>query len=159
MDIPNLSTQPAPVNSTVSSKLSIPIIVIIVFVALAVGFWLSRVTSGSNTSVANSSSNNSSQLVQSTDNLSADKVEVGKVYGSTDSKFSDSATGVVQKGGINGEGTHTLVREGVNQNAALTSSVVDLDLFVGKKVDIKGQTNSSRKAGWLLDVGNIKIVQ
>lgn len=158
MDIPNLSSQPVSVNPAEpsnSSSLSLPIVTIIVFVALAIGFWLSRTTAGSN-----SSSVSSNQLVQSTDNLSADKVVVGKVYGSTDSKFSDSATGVIQKGGINGEGTHTLVRDGgPTQSAALTSSVVDLDLFIDKKVEIKGQTNSSRKAGWLLDVGSVKVIQ
>jgi hypothetical protein len=82
------------------------------------------------------------------------------LYGNTSKTFADSATGTVKAGGINGEGTHTLEREGgKTQNAALTSSVVDLDLFVGKKVEVKGETNDSNKAGWLMDVGSIKVLE
>jgi len=40
----------------------------------------------------------------------------------------------------------------------LTSSVVDLDKFVGKKVEIYGQTNTAEKAGWLLDVGYARVI-
>ena len=87
--------------------------------------------------------------------------KVGDVFGSADEKsFKDQATGVLEKGGFNGEGTHTLEREGgKTQNAALTSSVIDLDLFIDKKVEVNGETNSSNKAGWLLDVGSIKILE
>jgi hypothetical protein len=87
-------------------------------------------------------------------------LKVGVLYGNTNQIFKDSATGVIKIGGVNGEGTHTLEREGgVSQNAALTSSVVDLDLFVDKKVEIKGETNKSNKAAWLMDVGSIKILE
>jgi len=76
-----------------------------------------------------------------------------------DSTFKDSTTGVVQKGGINGVGTHTLIRDGgPSQSVSLTSSTVNLDLFVGKKVEIKGETNSVAKTGWFMDVGSIKIL-
>ena len=82
------------------------------------------------------------------------------VYGNTDPKFKDTATGVIEKGNINGEGTHILNREGgATQRASLISSAVDLDLFVGKKVEVKGETNASTKTSWLLDVGNIKILE
>ena len=48
--------------------------------------------------------------------------------------FKDSAEGMLDAGGFNGEGTHTLVRDGgPSQTAYLMSSVVDLDQFVGKK--------------------------
>ncbi len=67
---------------------------------------------------------------------------------------------MIEKGPLNGEGTHILNREGgLDQRAALTSSTVDLDLFVGKKVEVKGETNASNKAGWLLDVGTIKVLE
>jgi len=82
------------------------------------------------------------------------------VYGNLSKTFADSAVGVIKSGGVNGEGTHTLERPGgVTQNAALTSSVVDLDLFVGKQVEVKGETNKSNKAAWLMDVGSIKITE
>lgn len=85
----------------------------------------------------------------------------GKEVGSTNLEtFSDTATGVIEKGGINGEGSHKLIREGgPSQTAYLTSSVVDLDQFVGKKVQVWGETFSAQKAGWLMDVGRVKILE
>ena len=71
--------------------------------------------------------------------------------------FKDSAEGTLLEGGISGEGTHHLERSGgVSQNVYLTSTVVNLDDFVGKKVKVFGQTISAKKAGWLMDVGLVK---
>jgi len=82
----------------------------------------------------------------------------GKQAGSADvSTFKDSAIGVIQKGGLDGEGTHQLIREGgPSQTAYLVSSVIDLDQYVGKKVKVWGQTLAAKKAAWLLDVGKIE---
>ncbi len=82
-----------------------------------------------------------------------------KVAGVTDTKtFKDSAVGTLEKGGIDGEGTHKLIREGgPSQTAYLLSSVVDLDQYVGKKVKVWGQTMQAVKAAWLMDVGRIEI--
>ena len=77
------------------------------------------------------------------------------------STFRDTATGVLQEtdGKVINEGTHILVREGgVSQNAYLTSSVIDLSKYVGKKVQIWGETFQGQKAGWLMDVGRIKVL-
>lgn len=84
-----------------------------------------------------------------------------KVVGSTDTKsFRDSATGVLEKGGMDGEGTHHLTREGgPSQTAYLTSSVIDLDNYVGKKVKVFGETFTAQKAGWLMDAGKIEILE
>jgi hypothetical protein len=72
--------------------------------------------------------------------------------------FKDSAMGKLVAGGINGEGTHHLVRTGGDsQNVYLTSSVIDLNQFVGKNVKVYGQTNSSQTAGWFMDVGKIEV--
>lgn len=90
------------------------------------------------------------------------KVEQGgKEVGIEDEKtFRDQAEGVLEEGGINGEGTHHLVREGgPSQNVYLTSSVVDLDQFVGKKVQVWGETFAAQKAGWLMDVGRVRVVE
>ena len=83
------------------------------------------------------------------------------VYGSSDTKtFKDEATGTVSKGGIEGEGTHTLVRDGgPSQTACLVSSVLDLDQFVGKKVKINGTTMDAKKCPWLMDVGRVEVLQ
>ncbi len=74
--------------------------------------------------------------------------------------FRDSAEGVLEAGGINGEGTHHLVRDGgPSQNVYLTSTVIDLESFAGKKVQVWGETIAARKAGWLMDVGKIKVIE
>lgn len=85
-------------------------------------------------------------------------VKSQKIIGSTSREFKDSAEGVIEKGGIDGEGTHKLQRSGgESQTAYLTSSVLDLDQFVGKKVRVWGETNKAQKAGWLMDVGRVEL--
>lgn len=77
-----------------------------------------------------------------------------------ESTFRDSAEGKLEVGGIDGEGTHHLVRDGgPSQYVYLTSSVIDLESFAGKKVKVWGETISARKAGWLMDVGKIKVAE
>ena len=72
----------------------------------------------------------------------------------------DNAKGIIRDEGIGNEGTHHLEREGgVSQNVYLTSSVIDLSSFTGKKVEIWGQTLASKKAGWLMDVAKVQIAQ
>lgn len=76
------------------------------------------------------------------------------------STFKDTAQGVLKEGGANGEGDFHLERDGgPSQNVYLSSTVIDLQSFVGKKVQVWGQTLSAKKAGWLMDVGKIKVVQ
>lgn len=84
-----------------------------------------------------------------------------KVAGVKDtSTFKDTATGILEEGGISGEGQFHLTRSGgVSQTVYLTSTSVDLSLFVGKKVEVWGQTLSARKAGWLMDVGKVQVVE
>jgi len=48
---------------------------------------------------------------------------------------------------------------GASQNVYLTSTVIDLQSFVGKNVQVWGDTLSGQKAGWLMDVGKIKTVE
>ncbi len=72
----------------------------------------------------------------------------------------DNATGTLKEGGIGNEGTHHL--EGDNGPAHfvyLTSSVIDLQSFVGKKVQVWGETLASKKAPWLMDVAKIQVTQ
>lgn len=87
--------------------------------------------------------------------------EGGKEVGLEDTAtFRDRAEGVLEEGGIDGEGTHHLVRDGgPSQNVYLTSSVVDLDQFVGKKIEVWGETIGAEKAGWLMDVGRVKVLE
>lgn len=165
MDIPNLSSNPqnsvtplTPLNRKKSKgKFVVPVIIVL---AIGLGFLLSRLMplSSSNKSLVD---NITQKSLTSADELEdASDIIVGESYGETGKTFTDTATGIIVAGGINGEGTHTLEREGGDdQDAALTSSVLDLDLFVGREVEIKGETNASTKAGWFLDVGVIKVLE
>lgn len=56
------------------------------------------------------------------------------------------------------EGTHRLVREGAVP-VALTSSVVDLSQYEGKKVKVYGETQKALKEGWLMDVGKVEEIK
>jgi len=87
-------------------------------------------------------------------------VTTGKIVGSTDTTtFKDTAQGTLQKGGMDGEGSHHLIRTGGDsQTAYLVSSVVDLDKYVGKKVQVWGQTLAAKNVSWLMDVGKIEIL-
>ena len=87
--------------------------------------------------------------------------QTAKEAGISDEKtFKDTATGVLKEGGIKGEGTHHLERDGgASQNVYLTSTVIDLQSFADKKVQVWGQTISAREAGWLMDVGKVKVVE
>lgn len=72
----------------------------------------------------------------------------------------DNATGILKEGGIGNEGTHHLERDGGPSHFVyLTSSVIDLESFVGKKVEVWGETLASKKAGWLMDVAKVQVVQ
>ncbi len=87
-------------------------------------------------------------------------IKVGDFFGVTDKDtFSDSTQGYLEKGGVDGEGSHRLLREGgESQTVALTSSVTDLDDFVGMEIKIWGETNKAQKSGWFMDVGRVEIV-
>ena len=154
MDIPNLS-QPEVVPTTISSK--VPLI-IVVLSAIIIGFVFSKIATITKTK-SNSPKPVNTAISADTVKSAAD-IKVGQIYGDTETIFKDTATGTLEKGSINGEGTHILNRQGgADQRASLTSSVLDLDLFVGRQVEVRGQTNASTKTGWLLDVGTVKVLQ
>jgi hypothetical protein len=155
MEIQNLK-EPTPTQVN-PRKLPVYYIMVALF-GIFTAFWLSRFfpsTKSSNQLI----SENSSELI-SADNIDQDSVQVGKSYGNANGNFSDTATGVVKSGSINGVGTHILEREGgIDQRASLTSSILDLDLFIDRKVQIRGETNSSDKTSWLLDVGSVTVLE
>lgn len=93
--------------------------------------------------------------------VAGDVINVGDVFGVKDDKtFKDSAEGYIEIGGIDGEGSHSLLREGgVSQTVYLTSSITDLDKLAGMKVKIWGETFKGQKAGWLMDVGRVQIIE
>jgi hypothetical protein len=87
-------------------------------------------------------------------------VQSGQSFGNNDtSTFKDTAEGQLQDGGIEGEGQYHLVRPGGDsQSVYLTSSIVDLSLFKGKKIKVWGQTQQAQHAGWLMDVGKVQVL-
>jgi len=86
-------------------------------------------------------------------------ITANKVVGVQDaSTFKDCASGTVEKDGVEGEGTHKLIRDGgPSQTAYLISSIVDLDQYVGLKVKVCGQTLAAKKVSWLMDVGRLEL--
>lgn len=79
--------------------------------------------------------------------------------------FKDFAEGKLEakpapkKTGEYTEGTHTLIREDDPHPVALTSSVVDLSIYEGKKVKVYGETQKALKEGWLMDVGRVEEIK
>lgn len=75
--------------------------------------------------------------------------------------FKDEAEGTIEKNDQldkYAQGTHKLLRPGgEEQTAYLTSSVLDLDQYVGKKVKVFGETFGSSQVGWLMDVGKVEV--
>lgn len=90
----------------------------------------------------------------------AGTIKNGDVFGSPDtSSFKDSAKGYLEAGGLDNEGTHHLVREGgTSQTVYLTSSITDLSKLEGMEVEVWGETFKGQKAGWLMDVGRVQVV-
>lgn len=88
-------------------------------------------------------------------------VAKGTIVGSDDTKtFKDKTEGILKKGGIDGEGQFHLVRPGgESQNVYLTSSIVDLSIFLDRKIRVWGETQKAQRAGWLMDVGRVEVLE
>lgn len=130
-------------NSLFSSK-SLLLFVLVIIIGSITGYFLSR---------------NKTAISLSANSSNGSSLGKGTVLGSNDTNtFKDTTEGVMQAGGIDGEGQYHLVRSGGDsQNVYLTSSIVDLSQFVGKKVKVNGQTQKAQKAGWLMDVGRVEV--
>lgn len=161
----SVKTAPAVAQEPVSSSFTVESVpkmknktfipVLIAFIIFAVGGFYS----GAWLKAKNSGKIVSPELSGIQADIPQSGVAVGDIYGSADEKaFKDPATGVLDKGGFNGEGTHKLVRAGgVSQTVYLTSSTIDLDLLIGHQVTIWGETFKGQKVGWLMDVGRAKV--
>lgn len=91
-----------------------------------------------------------------------EEIKRGMEFGLPDAEktFKDNAIGVLKEGGIDGEGTHHLEREGgPSQNVYLTSSTVDLSQLTDRKVQVWGETFATQKAGWFMDVVKVKVLE
>jgi hypothetical protein len=91
----------------------------------------------------------------------AEVAKGSKEVGVKDGNFKDTAEGrlEVNDGEVVAEGSHKLIRPGgQSQTAYLTSSIIDLNQFVGKCVQVWGETFAAQQAGWLMDVGRLKVL-
>ena len=135
-------------SKTGKNTLALPkffsILLIVIVIGLLVGFLLSltkkTATGGS---------------------LDSKSAKVEKTAGIADKKtFKDKAEGILKEGGLDGEGNFHLERPGgESQNVYLTSTTVDLSQYINKKIRVWGETFSAEKAGWLMDVGLVEVLQ
>lgn len=142
---PMIGAKPIP-SSKSTSALPIVIFVIVCLLGVGTGYLLYAKSTAGKVRVAGKDV----EVVKTT-------TEEGVKDAST---FKDTAEGTIKEndGKITTEGSYILVRPGgASQNIYLTSSVVDLSKYVDKNVQIWGETFQGRTAGWLMDVGRIKV--
>lgn len=121
-----------------------------ILLGVGTGFIVSNILG-----ISPSSSSSDSDAI----NANGVSVKKGDIIGLDSKDFSDSAEGVLEVGGIEGEGAFHLVRPGgESQNVYLTSSALDLTPFVGRKVKVWGQTQTALHAAWLMDVGRLQVL-
>lgn len=157
-NVPSQTTAPVMSMTSDEAKPNMIIRTLLVVVVLALG-----VGSGYATHAFGPKSGNTAEGSMRDKKVNTSAMKVGDVFGvkDTSDEFTDTAEGILEKGGSKGgEGSHKLIRPGGDdQTAYLNSSVVDLDEFVGHKVKIWGKTFAAQKAGWLLDVGKVQILE
>ncbi len=134
-------TQPSKIE-----KIFVPLLIAGIVLGLGTGYYFSVKASGGG-SLANPISSQQAQTA-----------------GADNQTFRDFAEGVIQPkptpktGQDYSEGTHLLMRD-TGTPVALTSSVVDLSKYVGKKVRVLGETQKALKEGWLMDVGKVEEIK
>lgn len=144
---------PSSMKSLPKNTIILAVLALVAGVATGFGGYKLQAKSG----LGFSSSQDKAPLQQ----VAGDNVQAGDIFGVQDSKtFKDSAEGFLEEGGIDGEGSHKLLRPGgESQTVYLTSSVTDLDKLVGMQVKIHGETFKAQTAGWLMDVGRVEVVE
>ena len=121
--------------------------VMVVFLGIGTGWLLSQQTSGS-----------SSGTVSTAPGVEETSTQAGSIVDEEICK--DVAEGILETGGFEGEGTHHLVRgDRESKWTYLTSTVIDLESFSGKKVEVTGETIAAQNVGWLMDVCMIKVIK
>lgn len=124
----------------------------IIFVVVAAGIFSGLVLS----SRSKSTKENLQKAALSEENLTGEQKQ------SFNQTFRDQAEGVIEKNDdfdTYAQGPWKLIRPGgESQTAYLTSSVMDLDEYIGKKVKVYGETFGSGQVAWLMDVGKVEVV-
>lgn len=155
----NMQTKIDEPNNEAPKKSKKPLLFLLAIVVVILGSGTGYLLANNNSSGTSSLGNGDKDLKREVS--SQDEIVKGLKVGIADeSTFSDDATGEIEIGGVMGEGSHKLIRPGGDsQTVALTSSVIDLDQFAGRKVKIWGETMSAQKAGWFMDVGKLEVLE
>lgn len=143
--------KPMPSNSNIKNTMAnILLSLVVVAAGIGSGWGLSKV-------VAKPAEQSPEEKAM----VDSQTIKVGDIYGNKEvNGFRDSAEGVLLDGGIEGEGSHRLLRPGgKTQTVYMTSSVIDLDPFIDHKVKVWGETFAAQKANWLMDVGRVEVVE
>ena len=145
------ATQPIePISSGNKFAKIIPVLIIIVIVVLGIG-------SGLVLSSFSQSSSSSVTVLSDDEDIS---LEIKENLAQT---FSDEAQGTLETNADldrYGQGTHKLIRPGgEDQTAYLTSSILELDEYVGQEIKVYGETFGSSQVGWLMDVGKVEVIK
>ena len=143
-------------TSSPSGKLFLPVAIIAILLGIGTGYVFA--TKGQATSTTTTTQSGSG----STTTAAAPVIKVGQVFGSQNAdQFKDApAEGVLLPGGIGAEGSHHLVRPGgQSQTVYLTSSALDLSQFENDRIKVSGETLKGQKAGWLMDVQRVEVLE
>jgi hypothetical protein len=134
-----------PINSSNKMPMMVGAAIVIVLVGLGVGFFVSSKKAGTTKMPASGSAVTVTETEAGLKDVSA---------------YKTGPIGTLQTGGIQGEGTYHLDRPGgASQTVYLNSTTVDMSKFVGKKVQVWGDTIAGQHAQWLMDVVRIQISQ
>lgn len=130
-----------PLVVTSNPKIFIAVLVVSILLGIVTGYLLSNKTSSTTASKAVTSA----VKIPQQDSVTFRDFAAGTIKARPEPKNSDEYV----------EGTHLLERPGAT-SVALTSSVVDLSKYEGKKVKLFGETQKALKEGWLMDVGKVE---
>ena len=146
------SLDPVPPKTKALPVLLIGVLIVAILAGVGTGY-LVRSSSTSGTSLLTTSKPGESSDI-------SDEVAIETAGIKNEETFKDKTEGILQEGGIEGEGAFHLERPGgESQTAYLTSTTVDLSPFVGKKIRVWGKTFQGKKAGWLMDVGYVELLR
>lgn len=140
-------------NMKNSFKKFLPLLILVVLAGVGTGFGINHMQKASKPDTGVPADGKIQKIA-------GDEVKKGDVFGSADEKtFKDTATGYLEVGGLDGEGSHKLLRIGGASNTVyLTSTITDLDKFEGMEIQVWGETFKGQKVAWLMDVGRVKVI-
>ena len=125
---------------------------VIALVVVLSGIGTGYMLSGANAKTTKTTNKTTTETVNENNTLAA---ETGEAV-----EDEEAPIGTLVEGGEGGEGTHTLERGlGPEKDVYLLSTVLTLDNFVGKKVQVWGEDLGAKEVGWLMDVTKVRVLE